>query len=61
MGPDPPYGAGPEKLPEQGRATASFDGAGLVEGGVHTSFVFDEVKGGDNSVVCVEMGDNLEV
>ena len=39
----------------------SLDGAGLVEGDVHASFVLDEVDGGDGPVVDVEVGDHLEV
>ena len=38
-----------------------LDGAGLVDGDVHASFVLDEVNGGDGPVVDVEVGDHLEV
>ena len=39
----------------------NLNGAGLVEGDVHASFVLDEDDGGDGPIVDVEVGDNLKV
>ena len=43
------------------RTNVSFYVTGLIKGGVHTSFILDEVNGGDGSVIDIEMGDHLKV